>query len=299
MKRGALIASIAAAASIFAGGGAWAQELQDRGIPHDRAIDFQQPATTVMHDIVAFHNFVLPIIVAISVFVLALLLWVMVRYNRAANPTPKKFTHNILVEVIWTIVPVIILVVIAWKSFPLIYKEEQIPAEAQLQLKVTGNSWFWTYEYPQLGVNVTSQILPEQDARSQGRPWLLATTAPLYVPVGEPVHVLITSNDVIHAFAVPAFGVKEDAIQGRVNDTWFQVDEPGIYYGQCSELCGQNHAFMPIEVHAVPRAEFEAWVAQQGGSMQQAATTAPAGAPAAPPAGGQQPAPAPQPSPTR
>lgn len=296
MKRGALIASVATVAGIIATGSAWAQ---DDGIPVDGAIDFQRPATTVMTDIVAFHNFVLPIIVAISILVLVLLLWVIVRYNRAANPTPRKFTHNMLVEVIWTIVPVLILVVIAWKSFPLIYKEEQIPPQAQLQLKVTGNSWFWTYEYPQLGVNVTSQLLPEEDARAQGRPWLLATTAPLYVPVGEPVHVIITSNDVIHAFAVPAFGVKEDAIQGRVNDTWFQVDRPGVFYGQCSELCGQNHAFMPIEVHAVPRAEFDAWVAEQGGTVAAADATAPEGAATTPPAGGQQPTPAPQPSPTR
>ncbi|WP_395645518.1 cytochrome c oxidase subunit II [Terricaulis sp.] len=296
MKRGALIASVATVASVIATGSAWAQ---DDGIPVDGAIDFQRPATTVMTDIVAFHNFVLPIIVAISILVLVLLLWVIVRYNRAANPTPRKFTHNMLVEVIWTIVPVLILVVIAWKSFPLIYKEEQIPPQAQLQLKVTGNSWFWTYEYPQLGVNVTSQLLPEEDARAQGRPWLLATTAPLYVPVGEPVHVIITSNDVIHAFAVPAFGVKEDAIQGRVNDTWFQVDRPGVFYGQCSELCGQNHAFMPIEVRAVPRAEFDAWVAQQGGTVAAADATAPEGDATTPPAGGQQPTPAPQPSPTR
>lgn len=293
MKRGALIASVATVASVLAAGSAWAQD----GIPHDGGIDFQAPATEVMADIVAFHNFVLPIIVAISIFVLALLLWVIVRYNRAANPTPRKFTHNMFVEVVWTIVPVIILVVIAWKSFPLIYKEEQIPPEAQLQLKVTGNSWFWTYEYPQLGVNVTSQILPEEDARAQGRPWLLATTAPIYVPVGEPVHVIITSNDVIHAFAVPAFGVKEDAIQGRVNETWFQVDRAGTFYGQCSELCGQNHAYMPIEVRAVPRAEFDAWVAQQGGTVAAASTT-PEGA-ATPPPGGTQPTPAPQPSRTR
>lgn len=293
MKRGALIASVATVASVLAAGSAWAQD----GIPHDGGIDFQAPATEVMADIVAFHNFVLPIIVAISIFVLALLLWVIVRYNRAANPTPRKFTHNMFVEVVWKIVPVIILVVIAWKSFPLIYKEEQIPPEAQLQLKVTGNSWFWTYEYPQLGVNVTSQILPEEDARAQGRPWLLATTAPIYVPVGEPVHVIITSNDVIHAFAVPAFGVKEDAIQGRVNETWFQVDRAGTFYGQCSELCGQNHAYMPIEVRAVPRAEFDAWVAQQGGTVAAASTT-PEGA-ATPPPGGTQPTPAPQPSRTR
>jgi cytochrome c oxidase subunit 2 len=291
-----LIASVAAVAGAIAAGSAWAQET----LPHDGGIDFQAPATEVMRDIVAFHNFVLPIIVAISVFVLGLLLWVVVRYNRRANPTPRKFTHNLFVEVVWTIVPVIILVVIAWKSFPLIYKEEQIPPEAQLTLKVTGNSWFWTYEYPDLGVNVTSQLLPEEQARANGRPWLLATTAPLYVPVGEPVHVIVTSNDVIHAFAVPAFGIKEDAIQGRINETWFTVDRPGIYYGQCSELCGMNHAFMPIEVHAVSREEFNRWVAEQGGTVASAQPATPDGGAQQPPAGGgQQQTPGATASPTR
>jgi len=226
------------------------------------------------------------------------LLLVVVRYNRRANPTPKKFTHNMLVEVIWTVVPVLILVVIAWKSFPLIYKQERIP-EAELTLKVTGNSWFWNFEYPDAGVTIAANLLPEEDARAQGRPYLLATTEPLLVPVNTTVRVLVTSNDVIHAFAVPAFGVKEDAIQGRVNETWFNVEREGVFYGQCSELCGVNHAYMPIEIHAVSRAEFDQWIASRGGSFAAAepAPAAPADGAAAPPA--TEPAAAPATTPTR
>lgn len=285
MTRGALFASAALAVSVLLSGAAQAAV----GAPTPAGIDFQEPATAMMREITDFHNFLLPIIIVVSVFVLALLLWVMVRYNRAANPTPKKFTHNMTVEVIWTIVPVLILVAIAWKSFPLIYKQERIP-EAELTLKVVGNSWFWNLEYPDLGVSIAANLLPEEDARAQGRPYLLATTEPLLVPVDTTVRVLVTSNDVIHAFAVPAFGVKEDAIQGRVNETWFNVDTPGVFYGQCSELCGLNHAYMPLEIHAVSRAEFEAWVAAQGGSFPQAEAETPPATEAAPAAPAAEPA---------
>jgi cytochrome c oxidase subunit 2 len=281
VKRGALIATAATLCAALAGPANAAV-----GAPTPGGHDFQEPATQVMREIVGFHNFLLPIIIVVSVFVLALLLWVIVRYNRRANPTPRKFTHNMLVEVIWTIVPVLILVAIAWKSFPLIYMEERIP-EAEFTLKVTGNSWRWDFEYPDLGVRLTSNLLPEEDARAQGRPYLLATDTPLYVPVGTTVRVLVTSNDVIHAFAVPAFGIKEDAIQGRVNETWFNVDRPGVFYGQCSELCGVNHAYMPVEVHAVSRAEFEQWVAANGGTFASAETPAEGAGPEAPAAPGE------------
>ena len=263
------------AALVACAGSAWAEPQPDG------ALSFPPAATSIAREIHSFHDFILPIIVAISVLVLVLLLWVMVRYNRRANPTPKKFTHNMTVEVIWTIVPVLILVAIAWRSFPLLYHSERIPP-AELTLKVTGNSWFWSYEYPDLGVTMVSNMMPEDEARAAGQPYLLATNNALYVPVDTTVRVLVTSNDVIHAFAVPQFGVKEDAIQGRVNETWFNVDRPGVYYGQCSELCGKDHAFMPIEIHAVPRAEFDQWVAAQGGSVAGAepAPATPAAAPA-------------------
>jgi len=275
VKRGAWFAAVLAGA-MSAAGSAFAMV----GAPTPRGYDFQEPATEVMRQIVDFHNILLWIIVIISVFVLALLLWVMVRFNRHANPTPKKFTHNMLVEVIWTIVPVLILVGIAWKSFPLIYLQERIP-EAELTLKVTGNSWRWDFEYPDLGVQMTANLLDEETARAEGRPYLLATDAPLLVPVDTVVRVLVTSNDVIHSFAVPAFGIKEDAIMGRVNETWFNVDREGVFYGQCSELCGVNHAYMPVEIHAVSREEFDAWIVAQGGSIASAEPEAPA-APTAP-----------------
>lgn len=254
--------------------------------PQDRAIDLLPAATEVMRDIREFHGFLLAIIVPITVLVLALLLWVIVRYNRRANPTPRKFTHNLTVELIWTIVPVLILVAIAWKSFPLIVEQEQRRSDAELTLKVVGNSWFWSFEYPDLGVQGASILLPEADARAQDRPWLLAVDNPIYVPIDTDVRLLITSNDVIHSFALPAAGVKEDAIQGRVNEAWFNIDEPGTYYGQCSELCGKDHAFMPIEVRAVSRAEFEQWVSANGGAFADAAPAAPAAAePGAAPTG--------------
>lgn len=277
MKRGALIA---AAASVCAGlaGPAYGAV----GAPTDRAVDLQPAATEIMREIVSFHNYLLPIIAAITLLVLGLLVWVIVRYNRRANPTPRRFTHNVAVEVIWTVVPVLILVAIAWRSFPLIYEQERVP-EAELTLKVTGNSWRWDFEYPDLGVRITSNLLDEATAEAEQRPYLLAVDTPLYVPVGATVRVLVTSNDVIHSFAVPAFGIKEDAIQGRVNDTWFNVDTPGIYYGQCSELCGINHAYMPVEIHAVSRAEFDQWVLAQGGALAQAQTPADAAAPGAAP----------------
>jgi len=279
VRRGALIAALTAGALSLTNS-AYAAV----GAPTPRGIDLQPAATQVMREIHDFHTFLLWIIVAISVFVLALLLWVMIRYNKRANPTPKKFTHNMFVEVVWTIVPVMILVVIAWKSFPLIYMQERIPEEAELTLKVTGNSWFWTLEYPDQGVSIAANLLPEDEARASGRPYLLASTEPLLVPVDTTVRVLVTSNDVIHSFAMPAFGVKEDAIQGRVNETWFRVDRPGVFYGQCSELCGVNHAYMPVEIHAVSRAEWEQWVAAQGGTIAAAepapAATTPAETPA-------------------
>lgn len=276
VKRGALFT--AAALACLGASGAASATVDG---PVNGGIDLQAPATAVMQQIHEFHSFVLPIIVVISVLVLVLLLWVMVRYNRRANPTPRKFTHNMTVEVLWTVVPVLILVAIAAKSFPLLYAAERVPENAEFTLKVTGNSWRWDFEYPDLGVALTANPLDEETARAENRPYLLATDAPLYVPVGATVRVLVTSNDVIHSFAVPAFGVKEDAIQGRVNETWFNADREGVFYGQCSELCGINHAYMPIEIRAVSREAFSQWVAEQGGSLPAADAAAPQQASAA------------------
>ena len=281
MKRRAWILGAAGAALMMGAGVAGATA------PVPGGVNFQTPATSVMRDIVSFHDMLLWIITVITIFVLALLIWVMIRYNRRAHPTPKKFTHNWFVEVVWTLVPVLILVAIAARSFPLIFKEETVPA-SEYTLKVTGNSWFWTYEYPDLGVQLTALPLDEEQARAQNRPYLLATDNVLYVPMNTNVRVIITSNDVIHSWAVPAFGVKQDAIQGRTNESWFNVDAPqeDTYYGQCSELCGQNHGFMPIEIRAVSREHFNEWVLANHGHLPGAAsgTEAPA-APNAAPAG--------------
>jgi cytochrome c oxidase subunit 2 len=200
---------------------------------------------------------------------------VIIRYNRRANPTARRFTHNTTVEMIWTIVPVLILVAIAWRSFPILYQQERAPP-ADMTIKVTGNSWFWQYEFQDMGVQVVSNLLPEAQARAQGRPNLLAVDNPILVPVNTNVELLITSNDVIHSWTVPAFGVKQDAIPGRVNQGWINVERPGTYYGQCSELCGVNHAYMPIEVRAVSRAEFDRWITEQGGTLTPAAPQTPA-----------------------
>lgn len=260
---------------------AFAQAPPAIGHPVDTAIDLQGAATEVSAKIHHFHTFVLIIITAITAFVLALLLWIVIRYNRKSNPVPKKFTHNMLVEVIWTVVPVLILVTIAIQSFPILSEEEHVP-KSELTIKAIGNTWFWSYDYPDLGVTFDANVLKKEDAEKAGKPYLLATDEAVVVPEKTIVKVIMTSTDVIHSWTVPSFGVKQDAIPGRLNEGWFKVDKPGIYYGQCSELCGIKHAFMPIEVHVVTKPEFEAWVASKGGKL---ATATPAeGAPAAPPA---------------
>jgi cytochrome c oxidase subunit 2 len=262
---------LAAATALAAAGSAAAQETVV-GRPTDGAIGLQPAATQVAADVHDFHTLLMVIVTAITVLVLALLVWVVVRYNRNANATPKKFTHNVTVEVIWTIVPVIILVVIAAFSFPLLFEEERMPdgngrfPAPTVTIKATGNAWNWGYDYPDYGVEgVIANMLPEEEAVPEL--YRLATDNPIYIPVGETVRILVTSNDVIHSWAMPSFGVKEDAIPGRVNEGWFKVDQPGAYYGQCSELCGTRHAFMPIEVRAVSRVEFEQWIVSQGGQL--------------------------------
>ena len=267
----------ACGAVIAATGAAVAQHVVG---PVDGAIGLQPAATEVARDITSFHTMLVWIITVITLFVLALLLYVMVRFNRSANPVPKKFTHNMTVEVIWTVVPVIILVVISAFSFPLLFKEEQIPP-AGLTIKATGNTWNWTYSYDEQKVEFTSNPLSEDDAKAQSRPFRMAVDEPMYVPVNVTVRMLITSNDVIHAFSVPSFGIKEDAVPGRVNETWFKVEEPGIYYGFCQELCGLNHSFMPIEVRVVSKPEFDAWINAHGGQLA-AAPAATDAVPAAP-----------------
>ena len=254
------------------------------GQPTPGAIGLQPGVTPLKHDAAFFHDVILlPIITVITLFVLALLVWVMVRYNKKANPTPAKWSHNTTIEVIWTVVPVLILMFIAIFSFRLLYAYHDMP-KPYMTVKATGYQWYWGYEYPDNGISeFISNVLPEDQAKAKNVPYLLAATEPLVVPVGKPVRVIVTGADVIHAFAVPAFGIISDAIPGRLNETWFKVEKPGVYYGNCRELCGVDHAYMPIEVHAVSQAEFDAWVASKGG-YKVGAAPAPAPAPAAAPA---------------
>jgi len=249
-----------AAATLMTAGGAFAADLM--GQPTPGAIDFQPAAAPLKHQVIFFHNVILlPIITAIVLLVLGLLLWCVVRYNSRANPVPAKFSHNTLVEVIWTTVPVLILMGIAVFSFRLLYAYHDMP-KPDLTVKVTGYQWYWGYAYPDQKIDeITSTKMEEAEAKAKGVPYRLAANNPMVVPVGKVVRVLVTGADVIHAWANPAFGTKIDAIPGRVNQTWFNAEKIGVYYGQCSELCGIDHAFMPTEVDVVSQADFDKWVA--------------------------------------
>ncbi|MBL6623353.1 MAG: cytochrome c oxidase subunit II [Rhizobiales bacterium] len=231
------------------------------GVPKDYQLTFQDAATPNMADITWFHNsFLFPIILVITLFVTALLIYVMIRFSAKNNPNPSKTTHNSLVEVIWTVVPVIILIVIAIPSFRILYTQQDVPIDADLTIKATGYQWYWGYEYPDNDGMYFDSLPLEEDELTEGKLRLLSVDNPLVVPAGAVVRVQVTSSDVIHNWAVPSFGVKMDAIPGRLNETWFKVDNPGIYYGMCSELCGVRHAFMPIEVHVMEEADYQAWL---------------------------------------
>lgn len=277
----ALAAGIATGAlTVFWGASALADDLI--GQPTDKAIDMQPGVTPLKHDAIFFHNVILlPIITVIMLFVLGLLLWIIVRYNKRANPVPAKWSHNTPLEVIWTLVPVLILVVIAVFSFKLLFEYHDMP-KPYMTVKATGYQWYWGYEYPDQKLpEFISNILPEDQAKAAGKPYKLAATQPLVVPVNQTVQILVTGADVIHAWAVPAFGVIMDAVPGRVNSTWFKVDRIGTYYGSCRELCGTDHAFMPIEVKVVSQADFDAWVASKKPATPPAAPAAAAATPAA------------------
>jgi cytochrome c oxidase subunit 2 len=255
------------------------------GQPTDGAIDLQPGVTALRHQAAWFHNWILlPILFGISILVLVLLAWCILRFNRRANPIPARFTHNTTVEVLWTVVPVLILLGMAIPSFRLLFDYHDMP-RPDVTVKATGYQWYWGYAYPDQKIDEeTSNILPEDKAKAAGVPYMLATTQPMVVPVNKVVHVLVTGADVIHSFSVPAFGVKIDAVPGRMNETWFKATQTGTYYGQCSQLCGTDHSFMPIEVKVVSQADFDAWVASKAPAPTPAATNttaAPAAAAAA------------------
>jgi cytochrome c oxidase subunit 2 len=250
-QKGRWILGFAVAATAMAAAGA---AFAGMGQPSPWEHTLQQAATPVMENITWFHNFLLAIITAITIFVLILLIIVAVKFNARANPVPSRTTHNTLIEVIWTIVPVLILVCIAVPSFRLLFQELDVP-KADLTVKATGKQWYWSYAYPDNGKFEFDSLLV-----ADKQPRLLGVDNELVVPVNKVIRVQTTAADVIHSFAIPSFGIKIDAIPGRLNETWFKATKEGMYYGQCSELCGKDHSFMPIAVRVVTDQEFTAWV---------------------------------------
>ena len=259
------------------------------GQPTDGALGLQPAASPLKHHAHFFHDVILlPLIVVISLFVLVLIGWCVVRYNAKANPVPAKFSHNTFIEIVWTLVPVLILMVIAIFSFRLLFEYHDTP-KVDLTVKATGYQWYWGYEYPDQEIGeITSTMMSEEDVAKAKLPaslYRLKASEPMVVPVNKVVRVQVTAVDVIHAFALPAFGLKTDAVPGRLNETWFKAEKVGTYYGQCSELCGIDHAFMPIEIKVVSQADFDAWVASKKAPPPAPAVAAPAAgaAPAATP----------------
>ena len=243
------------------------------GKPIDRGINFQEPVTPVAEMLVGFHNtFLLPLITGIVVFVLVLMAYIMFRFRESANPVPSKTSHNTMLEVVWTIVPVILLMIIVVPSMRLLYFQDTIP-ESDMTIKATGDTWAWNYAYPDFEDNVeeyVSNVLDEDTAEELGVPYLLASDAPLVVPVDTVVKVLVTSNNNMHSFAMPSFGIKMDAVPGIVNETWFEARREGTFYGQCSEICGIKHAYMPIHIEVVSKEAFAQWVANGGSFIETA-----------------------------
>jgi len=263
MKVFSPLAAIAVtAAALISGGNA---ALAGMGQPSPWQMGLQDSATPIMSDITWFHDVLLWITAVISGFVLLLLLIIILRFNARANPTPTRTTHNTLLEVLWTILPVIILACIAVPSFRLLFVQLDVP-KPDLTVKATGSQWYWTYNYPDNGnLKIISAMLDEEHLKQlkPDEPRLLAVDNDMVVPVNKVVHVIVTGTDVIHSFNVPSFGIRIDAVPGRINETWFKATTVGMFYGQCSELCGKDHSFMPIAVKVVSDADFAAWLTQQ------------------------------------
>lgn len=250
-----VLATLAAVFTLFA-----APAFASSGIaPYQ--LGFQESVSPVADRIHEFHNMLLWIISGITLFVLVLLVVVMARFNERANPRPSTTTHNVPLEVVWTVVPVLILIIVAVPSLKLLYFTDRVE-NAELVVKVTGNQWNWDFEYPDHGeLSYKSIMIAEKDIdTSKGQHRLLSADYPMVIPVDTTVQFIITASDVLHSFAVPAFGIKVDAVPGRLNETWAKVTRTGTYYGQCSELCGKDHAFMPIEIRVVPKEDFTAWI---------------------------------------
>jgi cytochrome c oxidase subunit II len=278
--RALIVLALVAASSGALAAIAWAAE------PLPWQMGMQPPATPVKDRLNAFHNELLVIIFLISAFVMGLLLYVIIRFNHRRNPVPTRTSHNTVIEMLWTIVPVVILVSIAIPSFKLMYFMDRVP-NPDMTIKVTGHQWYWSYEYPdQKGLAFDSNIIQEA-ALKPGQKRLLDVDNPLVVPIHTNIEVLVTSTDVIHSWFIPSFGVQEYAVIGRVNHSWFNVERPGAYYGECNQICGVNHAFMPIKIVALPKDAFERWLGEaqkkfartehEGDAVRMAAVSAPAG----------------------
>ena len=257
----------AALTATFLAGAAAAQEglegLEIIGKPIDGLMSFQPAVTSVARDLQWLDQMVLIIITAITVFVTLLLLYIIVRYNKRMNPTPGTFTHNSPLEIAWTIVPILILVFIGAFSLPVLFNSQEIPV-ADVTIKATGNQWYWTYEYPDSEFEFDSFMLARDELEEYGytqAEYLLATDTAVVVPVGKIVVLQVTGSDVIHAWAMPSFGVKQDGVPGRLAELWFNVEKEGVYFGQCSELCGKDHTYMPITVKAVSQENYDKWLA--------------------------------------
>ena len=248
--------SFAVAACLALSGPAFAGE----GQPSPWQMGFQKAATPIMEQITSFHAYVTIIITVIALFVLGLLVYVMVRFNDKRHPEPTRTTHNTPLEIAWTVVPVLILVAIAIPSFRLLFAQYDFP-KPDLTITATGSQWYWSYEYPDQGIKFDSIIVQDADLKP-GQPRLLTVDREVVVPVNKNVQVQVKSTDVIHDWAVPSFGIKLDAVPGRLQVTWFRAEREGMFYGQCSELCGRNHAFMPIAVRVVSEQEFADWLAK-------------------------------------
>lgn len=253
--------------------------MAETGYPNSWQLNLQPSVSPVLDEIMSFHDMLLWIITAIVIFVTALLLYSIVKFRRKKGVEPAKFAHNTLIEVVWTIVPVVILIIIAIPSFKILYLENRIP-EPGLTIKTTGYQWYWGYEYMDYdGLEFLSYPIADEDIdESKGQRRLLSTDTQVVVPINTNIQLLVTAADVIHAFALPAAGVKKDAVPGRLNETWMRIEKPGTYYGQCSEICGTGHSYMPIEVKAVTQEEFDAWTRAQGAKLKPKAETKKEGA---------------------
>jgi len=243
------------------------------GQPVEWGMGFQDAASPTKVRMEEFHNMLLYVIFGIAIFVLLLLIYVALRFNSKVNPEPSQVTHNVALEIAWTIIPVIVLLVIAVPSFKLLYYADRIE-NPDMTIKVTGYQWYWGYQYPDHGdIEFSSYMVSDEDIDpSKGQVRLLSTDNPVVVPVEKNIQVILTAGDVLHSWAVPALGVKQDTVPGKLTETWFRITKPGVYFGQCSELCGKDHAYMPIEIHAVSEEEFATWVQENGGSMPEVET---------------------------